>query len=380
MKLTIFANYLNHHQVLVTDCLFDALGDNFRFVTTLTSNPEQMKGGGDFSNRVYCICAADDIHKHSEALRLAVESDVCVFGADSISFAIERAKRNPKGISFEMGERWLKRGWVNVLSPHFLKWWLSYLLFFRKANFYRLCSSAFASLDMKRLRAYKGRCYKWGYFTEVDVDFNFDEQQKHESDTDKVLLMWCARFLKWKHPELPIYLAKRLKDDHYKFSIRMYGSGSEFESTKQLAKFLDVDDVVVFMGNKPNSEILKAMREHDIFLFTSDRNEGWGAVANESMSNGCVLVGSDEIGSVPYLVENHQNGVIFKSCNLDSLYSEVKFLLDSPKDRCKLSRNAVQIMKSIWSPASAANNLLSLIGQLREQQQTTVLKGPCSIA
>ena len=53
----------------------------------------------------------------------------------------------------------------------------------------------------------------------------------------------------------------------------------------------------------PNAKILQEMRKHEIFLFTSDRNEGWGAVSNESMSNGCMLVGSDGIGSIPFLVK-----------------------------------------------------------------------------
>ena len=32
------------------------------------------------------------------------------------------------------------------------------------------------------------------------------------------------------------------------------------------------------------------MEKADIFLFTSDRREGWGAVANEAMNSACALV------------------------------------------------------------------------------------------
>ncbi len=34
-----------------------------------------------------------------------------------------------------------------------------------------------------------------------------------------------------------------------------------------------------------------------------------GAVANEAMANGCVVVGSHEIGSIPYLIQDLSNGL-----------------------------------------------------------------------
>jgi glycosyltransferase involved in cell wall biosynthesis len=45
-----------------------------------------------------------------------------------------------------------------------------------------------------------------------------------------------------------------------------------------------------------------------VFIFTSDRNEGWGAVLNEAMGSGCAVVAADLIGSVPYLIEHKKMG------------------------------------------------------------------------
>ena len=42
--------------------------------------------------------------------------------------------------------------------------------------------------------------------------------------------------------------------------IDMFGSGEELEATKNLAKKMNVEDVVSFYGNKPNDEILAEMR------------------------------------------------------------------------------------------------------------------------
>ena len=72
------------------------------------------------------------------------------------------------------------------------------------------------------------------------------------------------------------------------------------------------------------------MRNHDIFIFTSDRQEGWGAVLNEAMDSGSTVVASDAIGSSPFLIKDGQNGFLFKSENHKSLYQKVAYLIDNP--------------------------------------------------
>ncbi len=184
-----------------------------------------------------------------------------------------------------------------------------------------------------------------------------------------------------KHPELPVMLAKRLKDKGYNFHIDMYGSGEELNATMQLAQNLAVDDKVSFCGNLPNEDILNQMRQHEIFLFTSDRNEGWGAVLNETMSNGCAVVASNLIGSVPFLIQNGKNGLIFKSEDIDSLEKNVTYLLDNPSRRIEIAKNAILTMRSVWSPKNASKSFFELVEALTTKNSALIPKnGPCSKA
>lgn len=378
--------------MLVADNLYRLLGNDFRFVATLPRNEKELKGGDDYSTRPYCILAAESKKNHIRAMEMAVNAEVCVFGACSQEYAVERAKKNPQGLSFEMGERWLKHGWLTIGSPVFRKWAWNYYRYYSKANFYKLCCSSFTAGDDEKLHAYKGRHFKWGYFTEVSSEISDKPDEtlnmKHESGEPSVRLMWCARFLLWKHPELVIELAAKLKRDGYNVAIDMYGdepstpSRNTYPRNQLLALIdkLNVEDIVTLKGNRPNGEILKAMQEGDIFLFTSDRGEGWGAVANESMANGCVLVASDAIGSTRYLVKHKETGMIFRSCDLDSLYEQVKYLLDNP-DVCKqISEAGRESMVKLWSPANAARSLLQLIDDLQNGNDTSITEGPCSKA
>lgn len=195
-----------------------------------------------------------------------------------------------------------------------------------------------------------------------------------------------------KHPELPVLLARKLKTKGYRFVIDMFGAG-EFElRTKELAKQLQVEDVVHFKGTLPNDQLMLEMRRHDIFLFTSDRNEGWGAVANESMANGCALVASDAIGSVPYLIRQGVNGLTFRSPAtntsfehpdmkaLKELTDTVRWLLDHKSQMKGIQMNASLTLQELWSPRHAAQSLLQLIDDLQNGRDPSIKEGPCSKA
>lgn len=391
MIVVFFWNYLNHHQVLIADAMYDLLGDNFRFVSTLPRDENELKGGIDYSSRPYCVMAGESEDEHKRAMQYAIVADVCVFGACSQEYAVHRATLKPNALSFECAERWLKRGWLNILSPHLRTWWINYMRYYRKANFYKLCSSAFAARDDEKLGCYKGRHFKWAYFTGADKNVKV-ELSTDVSTSDITPLMWCSRYQKWKHPELPILMAERLKKKGYNFHLDMYGSGEYEDASKKLVSELGIGDVVSFCGNVPNEQLLLAMRGHEVFLFTSDRYEGWGAVANESMANGCVLVASDAIGSSPYLIRNDENGFMFKSskssCSfsnpdliaLSSLCEKVEWLLDHKLELNQMRQNAYMTMLNVWSPECAARNFLRLVDDLLNGKESSISEGPCSKA
>ena len=388
-KLVFFNNSLNHHQVNVADEFYKLLGNDYAYVCTIDPEKAGLKGGSDYSTRPYCIIAASSSDNYNKAMSLALEAEVCVFGAESLSFAIERAKNNPKGLSFELSERWLKRGWINVLSPRFRTWWMAYMRYFRKANFYKLCASAFAAGDHYKLHTYRGKCFKWGYFTHVEEDFDVEASKQDASTSEITPLMWCSRFLMWKHPELPVLMAAKLKAKGYKFHIDMYGDEGNAakhdavyprKKLEELIARLNVTDCVSLMGNRPNAEVLEAMSKSAIFLFTSDRYEGWGAVANESMANGCVLVASDAIGSTPYLIKGGYNGFMFESGDVNSLTAKVEWLLNHDDEMKQMELNARNTMVEVWSPKNAAKNFLQLLRDLQFVRSCSVKSGPASLA
>ena len=381
MKLVFITNYVHHHQIPLADEFYGMLGDGYKYIATDALPGWLIKGGYDPSiSRPYVIRAYENKEERRMALQLANDADVVIIGSAPEDYVRERI--NAGKLTFRYSERWFKsRPWFLSGPRAWYNFWHDHIRY-RNKPLYMLAASAYTCRDVNAVGAYKNKVFKWGYFTKVE-DFPLEASANFcaSSEEAEVHIMWCARFLRWKHPELPIMLAKRLKANGYKFVLDMYGSGMELEPTKRLASELGVLDVVHFLGNLPNDEILKQMRRHEIFLFTSDKNEGWGAVLNESMSNGCAVVASNMIGAVPFLVEDGVNGLIFQSESIASLESKVESLLTNQKFRQRLAENAVVTMRTLWSPNNAAQQFLQLVQAINNQDINSIAKnGPCSQA
>ena len=357
MTLTFVTNLVHHHQLPIADEFYQRLGDNYHYIATHPLPDWLIKGGYDPTlDRPYIIRTYQSDDSLRFARRIIDESDVVIFGESPMEWSKKRKIHNK--VTFYYSERIFREeisSWRLFLSTL-----ANYKNYGRFRRTYMLCASAYTSVDFARTHCFKGKCFKWGYFTKVDDSFEVEAAKRGASTSETTPLMWCARFLKWKHPELPVQLAVRLKNKGYNFRIDMFGSGEEMNNISKLIEGLNVSEYVKLCGNRPNSEILQEMRNHKIFLFTSDRNEGWGAVLNESMANGCVPVGSDAIGSVPYLINNGTNGLIFKSGDIDSLEEAVSLLLDNQETVDKMSKAAICSMRDVWSPRVAADNFLDL--------------------
>lgn len=377
MTLVFITNFINHHQVHLADEFYKILGSGYKFIETESIPESFIRNGYPVYERSYVVKAYESAEQLALSYRLAEESDVVIIGSASEDFVARRIESGK--LTFRYSERWFKsrpwfltgpRGWINYYRNH---------IRYKNKPVYMLCASAYTAKDVNTIGAYRNKCFKWGYFTKVD---NLEVETPSlcvptsESTTH---IMWCARFLRLKHPELPVKLAAHLKKKGYNFVIDMFGSGEELENTRQLAMKLGVDDVVKFCGNRPNNEILSEMSKHDIFLFTSDKNEGWGAVLNEAMSCGCAVVGSDTIGAVPFLIEDGVNGLIFKSEKIDSLEEKVIYLIEHPKVRMQMGIEAYKHMRDMWSPENAAKQFLLLVEGITSKYESNIpLLGPCS--
>lgn len=352
MTIAFFSNVLNSHQIALCDAIYKQNKGNFFFIQTRSLSESRKAMGFKSYEREYLRLAQDD---QATALKLAGEADVAIFGADSFDYLKQRINQSDK-VTFSYSERWCKQGLKNLLSPALLRQIWLYITKGRTRKWYMLAAGGYLANDLRRIGIFRDRVFKWGYFP----DYSRIPSDK-KKDNIPVKILWVARFIDWKRPDIMIKLAKMLIANNYKFKLTMIGEGvmsqvikNEIHNNSTLASH------IILKGNCPNDTVLSEMASSDIYCFTSTRREGWGAVLGEAMAAACCPVASSDAGATPLLINDGKNGLIFNTDNPDDLYAKVSYLIDNPAERSKMGIAARHTMLSEWSADIAARELISL--------------------
>ena len=375
MKIVFVSNYFNHHQKPFCEEMYKRLGADFVFVSTTAMREERRKLGYAQDNLPpYVHVSYENPQQQEKAVSFINEADVVIAGSAPDKMLAERIKAG------KLLLRYSERPFKIKLSPakkiyYFIRLRQKDLW---KKNVYMLCASAYAATDYTSVGMYRNRTYKWGYFPEVK---KYDEEAL-QSQKKRNTLMWCGRFLDWKHPDDAIRVAHKLKNLGYQFQLNIVGTGVMEEELHTLVKTLELTDCVSFLGSMSPEQVRVHMEKAGIYLFTSDRQEGWGAVLNESMNSGCAVVASQAVGSAPFLIRDGENGLLYRSENVDDLFEKIKFLLDNLKEQERMGRAAYCTMRDTWNATVAADRLLQLIEKLmvRKKHPNLLESGPCSKA
>ena len=378
-KVVFFSNYLNHHQLSFCEALVRLTNNNFSFVAQKAISEKRIAFGYQNITEKYPFVVKT--YKSEEELKrayeLAVEADYVLFGSSNTDYLKERLKNNQLTIKYS--ERLFKKklNFIESLKGY-RRVFINHTRYKRK-KIYMLCASAYAAYDFNRFGAYKDKTYKWAYFPGTkyyDIDKLIDDKEKNK----KIKLLWAGRLIEWKHPEYCIEAARRLKADGVDFELNIVGNGVMEEELKALISDYELDDCVFMLGSMPPDDVRRKMEEANIFLFTSNMQEGWGAVLNEAMNSGCACVASHAIGSTGFLIEHNKNGLVYKDGDMDDLYAQLRCLIDDRDLRLKINRNAYKTITELWNAEEAAKRFLIFCDCLESGKDTPFETGPCSKA
>lgn len=379
MKVTFVSNYINHHQIPVSDVLYEHLGDDYTFIQTEPMEEERIRMGWNPADVPVYVKFA---YKEPEACQsLVLESDIVIWGGLEDETMLQPRLRAGKPV-FRYSERLYKTGQWKAVSPRGLrKKYLDHTRY-RNRDVYLFCAGAFVASDFHIVRSYPEKMFKWGYFPEYrtyDIEALWEEK---EYTAERKEILWAARFIDWKHPELVVKLAEELKKRRSDFHITMIGDGELWAETDAMIKEKRLEDFVTLTGAKTPSEVRAAMEKAPIFLMTSDRQEGWGAVMNEAMNSGCAVIADRMVGATLYLLKQGENGYFYQSGQVEELVALAESLLEK-KELCRdAGRKAYETIAKEWNARVAAERLLCLCEDMVAGRKPQFLweTGPCSKA
>lgn len=382
MRLVFVSNYINHHQMPVSrelNRLCWEQGGSYAFVQTEPMEQERVDMGWGEEN----LKEGDFVRSYWEdekgCQRMIEEADAVIFGGCEDERYIEARLEAGKPV-WRYSEPLYKTGRYKFVSPRGLRKKYHDHTRYQKKRVYLLCAGAYVAGDFRLVGAYGGKRFRYGYFPAFrQQDPEKLMAGKDQASQGQLRLLWAARMIDWKHPETALQVAAGLGEQGLDFRLDMIGGGALASEMQERARALGLEGQIAFLGYRSPEETRDYMEKAHIFLATSDRQEGWGAVVNEAMNSGCALIAGKGMGAAPYLVRHGENGYLYDHKNPRQAVELAGKLAKDAALRRRLGSAAYETVRTLWNPQVAAQRLYACIAaEIAGQELPEYEEGPLS--
>jgi len=306
----------------------------------------------------------------------ACNADVAIIGISPympqhvLSYRAKHGK-----LTFIMGERYfkIKRRWRDYINPIQWRRWIRLHHILNQPSFHYLTMSHYCAEDLRFLRVCKGRIWTWGYLT------NATATPPRIRTNQKMKILWCGRMFAWKRVDVLFHaLALMPAQILQQCEVSIIGDGECLQDWKSLVIKLDLQSVVHFSPLMKHAEILDILSQSDVYVFPSNREEGWGATLLEAMDKGCAVIANCDAGSTLEVVDHGRNGWVIDDADVNALCKHLVWCYNEPDKRYLMGVEAWKTIQQ-WSPHEGASRFI----QLMENVKNGVLssshsKGLCS--
>jgi glycosyltransferase involved in cell wall biosynthesis len=180
----------------------------------------------------------------------------------------------------------------------------------------------------------------------IDLEiFRSSEKKRNESrsalnllEEDRVIL-FLSLISKQKGSDVAIRAFSLVSREAKNIKLIVAGDGEYLHGAKQLAKELGIADKTIFPGFVRNEDTSLFYNASDAFIFPTLRLESFGIVIAEAMACGKPVIAS-RIGSIPSVIEDGIDGILFKPGDYEELAMRIKSLLNDKGYHQRLSKNA----------------------------------------
>lgn len=180
---------------------------------------------------------------------------------------------------------------------------------------------------------------------------------QHRNAGDKLALVTVGRNQSRKGFDILIEALKIAKSS-IDFTLNIIGSG-DWSDIKDLVKRYGLSEKVNFLGALERPEVVKIMRESDVFVLPS-RKETFGVVYVEAMMIGLPVIATPCGGPEEYV--NDTNGVLVPIDNVEELAKAIVYM-DENHDKYD-GKSISEEVNKIFSPETIASQITDIFEQV----------------
>jgi glycosyltransferase involved in cell wall biosynthesis len=245
----------------------------------------------------------------------------------------------------------------------------------KSSMFHFLAISEYSATDIMRITAFQGKIWRWAYFTSIP-----DPLPTYRRKEQDFRVLWAGRMLGWKRVDTLIKSFSRLLIERPDATLTLVGEGPERRHLEHLAEKILRRESYRFLPPMPAPEIPKLMRQCHVYVLPSNAYEGWGAVVNEALAEGCAVIASEATGAAKTMIQHGVNGLLFAPGNWRRLGDLLCQVSSDETLRNRLAKQGQCTVVERWSPKLATNRFLSISNALLAGQPTSVFNdGPMVI-
>ena len=168
---------------------------------------------------------------------------------------------------------------------------------------------------------------------------------------DPIKILWVRSFSDGYNPQMAIRCLHRLREEIEEATLLMIGGANGgdacLNATKQLAIDLGVADAVEFTGKLSKKDLIRRSSECNVFINTTNVDNTPVSVI-EAMAVGIPVV-STNVGGIPYLIRDGENGLLVKAGDTEDMVSKLKLLYEDKSLLLRLSRASIETGKNFYS-------------------------------
>jgi glycosyltransferase involved in cell wall biosynthesis len=202
----------------------------------------------------------------------------------------------------------------------------------KKVDYFFACSK-FNAIQIEEYCGIRPLILPNGVNTELFKPRMPDPELRHmlQLTENETIVISACRLVGWKGIHYAIKSVASLIKKGYPIRHLIAGDGEYKKFLQTLAKELNIDNDVMFLGNINNSELPRYYSLADIAIFPSIANETFGISIAEAMSCGVPVI-TTTVGGIPEVVTD-KTGLLVPPEDEDSLAEAIEKLLSDEKLR-----------------------------------------------
>jgi colanic acid/amylovoran biosynthesis glycosyltransferase len=154
-------------------------------------------------------------------------------------------------------------------------------------------------------------------------------------EKDKSVILFCGRFTEKKGIRYALEAFSRIVHKYSQLEMKLVGSGEDDETISEKIRELKIEGKVKLMGVLPFKELVKELRNADIFIHPSvtasdgDSEGGAPTILMEASAAGLPIV-STRHADIPEVVLHGQTGFLAEERNVEQLIHSLEVLINDP--------------------------------------------------